>query len=132
VHTPERPLEESPVWHQLVWTTKKALEDCNCSKFEPGLSPNKQPLFESSCSIRYLLCTHRPSKICYVQLSTSGSCSSELCNLVLWALCEYSGMLKKLKIAGGGNTKATHAFLLSKTTLVPACKKNSAITKRNI
>jgi hypothetical protein len=83
VHTQERPLEESPASHQLVWTTKKAHEDCNCSKFESGLSPDKQPLFDSSCSIRYLLCTHRPSKICYVQLSTSGSCSSELCNRVL-------------------------------------------------
>jgi hypothetical protein len=75
VHTPDRPLGESLAGHQLVWSTKEALEDCNCSKFEPELSSDKRPLFDSSCSLWYLLCKTLSSRISYVQLTTAGSCS---------------------------------------------------------
>jgi hypothetical protein len=75
VHTPDRPLGESPTGHQLVWSIKEALEDCNCSKFEPELSTDKRSLFDSNCSLRYLLCKMSPSRIRYVQLRTAGSCS---------------------------------------------------------
>jgi hypothetical protein len=75
VQTPDRPLGESLTGHQLVWSTKEALEDCNCSKFESELSSDKRPLFDSSCSLRYLLCKTWSSIISYVQLTTAGSCS---------------------------------------------------------
>jgi hypothetical protein len=41
VHTSDRPLGESTAGHQLVWSINEALEDCNCSKFEPELPSDK-------------------------------------------------------------------------------------------
>ena len=82
VHTSERPLGESPAGHQLIWSTNEALGDCNCSKFEPELSTDDRPLFDSICSLRYLLCKSWPSTICYVKLRTADPCS-ELCKFVL-------------------------------------------------
>jgi hypothetical protein len=75
VHTPDRSLGESTTRHQLVWSTKEASKDCICSKFEPVLSTDKRPLFDSRCSLWYLLCISWSSRFCSVQLSTACSYS---------------------------------------------------------
>jgi hypothetical protein len=41
MHTPDRPLEEPPTGHQLVWSMNEALGDCKCSNIESVLSADK-------------------------------------------------------------------------------------------
>jgi hypothetical protein len=75
VHTLDRPLGESTAGHQLVWSTNEAFGDCKWSKFEPELSSDKRPLFDSTCSLRYFLSISWSSRICCLQLTAAGSCS---------------------------------------------------------